>query len=83
MCDYCYAELSEGCYLEVIGQLDRHSKYHPLYVFVTNLVVQKPRSRRQMQIRTTDFLQTYQPAKVLQRINEVAEKKRKEEENNE
>lgn len=83
MCDYCYANLSEGCYVEVIGQLDRFSKNHAMYVLVTNLVVQKPKARRQMQIRTTDFLQTYQPAKVIKRLNEQAEKKRKEEEQNE
>ena len=82
MCDYCYAELSEGCYVEVVGQLDRHSKQHAMYVLVTNLVVQKPKSRRQTQIRTTDFLQTYQPAHVLKRLNEHAEKKRKQEEEN-
>ena len=82
LCDYCYTELSEGCYVEVIGQLDRHSANHPMYVLVTNLVVQKPKSRRQLQMRTTDFLQTYQPAQVLKRLNQHAEKKRKEEEQN-
>jgi hypothetical protein len=51
-----------------------------MYVFVQNLVVQKPKARRQAQIRTTDFLQTYQPAKVMQRLNDYGEKKRKEEE---
>jgi hypothetical protein len=82
LCDYCYAELSEGCYVEVVGQIDRHSKHHPLYVLVTNLVIQKPKTRRQVQIRTTDFLQAYQPAHVLKRLNQHAESKRKEEENN-
>ena len=82
-CDYCYAELSEGCYIEVVGQLERISKHHNMYVFVQNLVVQKPKARRQTQIRTTDFLQTYQPANVLKRLNEHAEKRRKEEEQDE
>ena len=78
LCDYCYAELSEGCYVEVVGQLDRHSKHHGMYVLVTNLVVQKPKSRLQTQIRTTDFLEAYQPAHVLKRLNQHAESKRKE-----
>jgi hypothetical protein len=49
---------------------------------VTSLTMQKPKARRQMQMRTTDFLQTYQPAKVIKRLTEQAEKKRKEEEQN-
>lgn len=74
LCDYCYAELSEGCYVEVIGQLDRYTKNHGMYVFVSSLVIQKPKARRQTQIRTTDFLQAYQPANVLKRLNEKAKK---------
>lgn len=81
--DYCYANLSEGCYVEVVGQIDRYSKNHAMYVLVTSLTIQKPKARRQMQMRTTDFLQTYQPASVLKRLSEQAEKKRKEEEQNE
>lgn len=77
LCDYCYAELSEGCYVEVLGQLDRYSKMHGMYVMVTNLVVQKPKSRRQVQIRTTDFLQAYQPAQVLKRLTDKAKKEGK------
>jgi hypothetical protein len=53
-----------------------------MYVLATNLVIQKPKSRRQVQIRTTDFLQAYQPAHVLQRLNQHAESKRKKEEEN-
>lgn len=83
LCDYCYANLSEGCYIEVVGEIERYSKNHNMYVFVQNLVVQKPKARRQAQIRTTDFLQTYQPAKVLKRLQEYGEKKRKEEEQDE
>lgn len=82
LCDYCYANLSEGCYVEIVGQIDRFSRNHPMYIMVTSLTIQKPKARRQMQMRTTDFLQTYQPAKVIKRLTEQAEKKRKEEEQN-
>jgi RecJ-like exonuclease len=72
----CYAGISEGCYVEIIGELVKR-RGKSLFVNVQSMVYKKPKSKKQYTIRSTEFLQTYKPANIMKQLNDYAEKNNK------
>ena len=74
LADKCMAELSEGCYIEVIGELVK-VEGRSLFLQATSIIYKKPKDRNQIMLRTTEFFQMYKPEQILKRINQYSKKK--------
>lgn len=66
LADEAYSKLQVGDYIEIIGELVRENQI--VYVLVKELVYKKPKSSRQVHIKTSEFLQTFQPSEVIERL---------------
>ena len=67
LADKCYAELQVGDYCEIVGELVRPSA-QIMYVLVKELIYKKPKSRKQVHIKTSEFIQTFKTTEVLERL---------------
>ena len=74
LADRAYAQCSENCYMEITGEIirDENSK---VFVKVLNMVVKKPRSRRQFYLSASEFIKAYSPQSVLERLEKENEDK--------
>ena len=70
----CYAKLEEGDYLEVTGELIRPNK-NSMYVMCKDISVRKPKSKKEFYIKTSEFLEFYNPQRIINHINEKKVKK--------
>lgn len=68
LADKCYSELSENCYVEIIGEMIRESA-EKTYVVPITICYRKPKERKQFYIRSTEFFDAYKPQSVMKRLN--------------
>ena len=67
LADEAYAKLEVGDYVEIVGELVRDNP-QLMYVLVKELIYKKPKSRKQIHIKTSEFLQTFKPGEVIERL---------------
>ena len=67
MADECYAHLSTNCYVEITGGLVRPNE-STFYVQVKDIVYRRPKSKRIYHYTSTEFLDTFAPSKLIERL---------------
>jgi hypothetical protein len=72
----CYAKFEVGDYLEVTGELIRPNK-NSMYIMCKDISCKKPKSKKEYYIRTSEFLDFYNPERILTNLNEKNSKKGK------
>lgn len=63
----CYAHLCTNCYVEVNGGLVRPNETS-FYVQVKDIVYRRPRSKRTYQYTSTEFIETFAPSQLIERL---------------
>lgn len=83
LADECQLKLNANDYVEITGELERDG--NKVYVLGFNMVHRASKDRTTYVMRSTQFLQTYAPAEIMERIEKQLEKmaKRERERNNE
>ena len=67
LADKAYSNIIKNSYVELVGEIVRE-KENKIYVLVTSMISKKPKGKRQYYIKTTEFLETYNPKNVIERL---------------
>lgn len=67
MASEVYAQVTEGDYVELVGELIRLAP-DKCYVLAKEVLYKKPNSRTSYYIRSSEFLELYSPQKVLEKM---------------
>lgn len=70
----CYAKVEVGDYIEVTGELVRPNKTS-MYVVCKDVLIKKPKSKKEYYLKTTEFLEFYSPERLITKVNEKKAKK--------
>lgn len=74
LADECQSRLNIEDYVEITGELERNG--NKVYVLASALIHKKSKARSEYVMRSTQFLQTYAPDEIMERIEKQLEKKR-------
>lgn len=61
----CYANLTTNSYVEIVGELVRPTA-DKFYVHLRSITYKAPKTVRQYYIKSTDFIETYKPSKLIE-----------------
>lgn len=64
----CWAKVSVGDYIEVVGEIVRPNP-QSMYVMCQDIMCRKPKSKKEYYLKTTEFLEFYNPESVIEKAN--------------
>lgn len=68
MANQCYASLCTDSYVEITGGLVRLNDDKSFYIQVKDLVYRRPKSKRVYQLTSSEFIETFAPSKLIERL---------------
>lgn len=72
----CYTNLTKNCYVEINGGLVKKDD-GTFYVQAKDLVFRRPKGKRTYQYTSTEFIETFAPSKLIERLVNGEDEKKK------